>query len=1462
MSGKHTLIVGCVVFFFILSSTFYCVLSGSGSSRIASVRNIDYSYTIQEINLTNIEKHITFLSNLNSRVSGYPEFYNATRYIAEEMRSYGIDVYLENFTLAVPVVYDAKVTVISPEKISLKAYALWPNLIETCETPEEGLQGRLIYAGYGELNSFNGKDVNGSIVLMEFNSGRKWTNAIMLGAKAVIFIEPETTTTEEATQKFLKIPLDVPRFYVKRSDGELLKNLLENGKVKVKVDLKMRFEEREVSNVIGIIEGTDPTLKNEVVVVSAHYDTISVVPELAPGTDDTTGIATLLELARVFKKYPSRRTIMLVAFSGHHFALQGAREFVDKHFDEIGHKIKLLVNLDLSMEKDALVALWIGYFYQYDLDPGRFIWISQRISNDYMPQLYQLNKNYSGKFINAMDIGSWRRYIPFITLDSEPFTVSGGLGFSFVTAMTSKKYLNTPFDNLKNLNIENVKPQADIALWIIYNLANEDQLPECHATRFNPEGGGFPTLRGRVVTYNFEKGWYDSVPHALVYLEGGPETLIYNHKIVLITDENGEFEFKGCLQSIVRGGGVYVTRYYTMCAYVDDPSPSPVEYATDLGKYGAPMYPGKIIIDKSDNFATIAVFECGSIALFGCLDPFSLEPILPTFEVMEIETYSIPDQWGATSDQGIALIFVPTNVSVQISIKKFGDNQPIALLRNINSDDPSTASGYKVSSRGECLALYNTPLFFTIDGMYQLTTFRLNISTTRGLHSLNVKKIQSKVSESLNAAISALKNKQYDVFYTEAFNAWSLEVQAYREVKSLMQDAINTTIFFFILLIPFSFLFQKLIFDFMEGSKQLIATSMILAIFIAILYFVHPGFHLTSNIYMTLTGLVVIVLLSPALAIIIGETFKYLGELRHRFIGKHFTSISRLGAIVTTFSIGISYMKRRKLRTALTLAGITLITFSLISFTSIMAFSIVKAGEKTGTVFYNGILVRDASWQPLSESLLQYFEMKYENQAVICPRAWLYSSYRPSNVKLNTDSGAEYSAASVLGVVPDEVQLTKLNSTLIEGSWFTDANQRACIISSEAAEVLNVQVNDTVVWNGMNLTVIGIMNDDEVKSIVDLDQEPITPLHPVQPGIERNVHSLPEEVFIIPYSLAKSFGAQIYSIAVKPSNFSRIYQMAEDLANILTGVNIYAGLNKKIFFYIKGVGYEFHGWELIFIPLIIAAFIILNSMLSSVYERTREIAIYSAIGLSPLHIAGLLLAESIVYAIIGSVLGYTMGIVGYPILINLGIFPSDIPLNYSSSWVIITLSVCILVTLLSTLYPMYKASKLATPSIERAWKIPTKPKENEWTIPLPFVAATEREALGILMFLKEFFEAHAVERTDAVFATKDMEYYEENKSKILVMTVRLAPFEMGVVQEVHIKAESSPEGERYHFGIYLKRLDGYLRIWKMSNRKFADEIRKQLLIWRGLSPKDKEEYMARAPELIKQLRTEGEEQNG
>src|SRR5213076_728247 len=61
------------------------------------------------------------------------------------------------------------------------------------------------------------------------------------------------------------------------------------------------------------------------------------------------------------------------------------------------------------------------------------------------------------------------------------------------------------------------------------------------------------------------------------------------------------------------------------------------------------------------------------------------------------------------------------------------------------------------------------------------------------------------------------------------------------------------------------------------------------------------------------------------------------------------------------------------------------------------------------------------------------------------------------------------------------------------------------------------------------------------------------------------------------------------------------------------------------------------------VPLAIAAMIIFNTMMGSIAERRREIHVYTSLGLAPLHVGALFVAEAMTYGLIGSVFGYIIG---------------------------------------------------------------------------------------------------------------------------------------------------------------------------------------------------------------------------
>ncbi|MBZ0289609.1 MAG: M20/M25/M40 family metallo-hydrolase [Anaerolineae bacterium] len=102
-------------------------------------------------------------------------------------------------------------------------------------------------------------------------------------------------------------------------------------------------------NIIGLINGQ--SIGGGVIVIGAHYDSISIDRNdgtyYAPGADDNgSGVAALIELARILSRRPHRATIMLVAFSAEEVGRQGSRAFV-QYLQEKNIPVDAMFSLDI-----------------------------------------------------------------------------------------------------------------------------------------------------------------------------------------------------------------------------------------------------------------------------------------------------------------------------------------------------------------------------------------------------------------------------------------------------------------------------------------------------------------------------------------------------------------------------------------------------------------------------------------------------------------------------------------------------------------------------------------------------------------------------------------------------------------------------------------------------------------------------------------------------------------------------------------------------------------------------------------------------------------------------------------------------------------------------------------------------------------------------------------------------------
>ncbi len=1452
----------------IVFSIFFSFLNASISSCSINVSDdsLGYFQVLNSLNMTDVQTYVETLTSYGTRATGYEGCDEAASFIFETLKDFGLSPQYEYFNITVPIDYGAFIEVYSENGILLRnftVYPLRPNLVETCTTPPDGISGKMFYVGKGTLSDFNGKDVEGSIIIMDFDSQANWINAAKLGAQAVVFLEPNEFTNVEASQKYLNVPLDFPRVLIRKSNVLDLLSLISQSPVHAKLRLEMKFEDRIGKNIICYVNGTDSQLSSDVIVVSAHYDSYSIVPSLAPGAEESTGISVLLEMARYFSKNPPKRTILFLALSGHNQALAGIRSFVNDHFSDVvstptgkSWKYKLLINLDLSSENDVIGVFFWGYFYTFQKVISRFETFKV-IFSSYLPDIQQ-KTGRNLKIINCllMSLNPGTMYAKYM-FDSEPFTLAGGMGVTYATTQTLTPHHNTPHDTLDYLNFDNLRPQAEATMCTIYAFSNDVSLvlPSVVPIRYDDRMGGFASLEGQVLEYNYTTGWFTPVPYALVYVQGYPvepyvcgqdmygnNLPLYGHEFFVRADSQGRFVIHGVVPR-----SVYVNPLgdfsYIFEAYVENSSDGSLIYAPDYGKH-ATLPKKTLILSEKEEIYPI-VFKCGKIALYDILYPSSLTPLPGLFfEVNDFNTHFAFDHFGYTMrtythiTSPVTMIFVPPESASEIIIHSAVRVYPTGWLINATKTNPF-GSGFKVKT-GECLHL--TPIQIAND-MYLLNEERIRITSSFGV-TLSINETQQ-IQNQLNFLniVRAKNVKDYEASYANAFAVWAYEFSIYGDVRTLIQDSSNTIVFFTVMLIPFSILLERLLFEYRNTLKRSISTGIIIIIFLLILSLSHPGFKVSPNSSLVLMGFTIACLILPALIILFWKSWGYAKEFRVKFLGKHFTEISKASAMILAFSMGISNMRRRKMRTALAIISLTLITFALVSLSSFPEISRQVIGEYTGETEYNGLLIRDRNYAPLSNEAISIInEIVRKYNGTIIPRAFIGGS------KIIYESqGKNYTIHGILGLKFDEP--TKIQRA-IYGGWFTSSDRYKCIIPSEAANVLNISIGDQIRLSNIHITVCGIFNESIIDEIVDLDQNSIIPT----PGgggtgvggiggVGGRLES--RFIIIIPYEFAVQLGAHTYTLATSFQDSTFITNVFQLLSTKFTKINVYSGIDGRICLLQQSKQFLI-GTESLIVPFIMVFFSIFNLMLGMVHERTKEIGIYSSIGLSPLHIVGMFLSQAVLYSVLSSVLGYTIGILGIQITRALGIEAGLVP-NYSSSMVINSVELTMLAILTSVAYPFYKASKMVTPSLERKWKMPTKPKGNEWLIPLPFVVE-ESVKEGLLCYMKEFLESFPTERV-SLFSARDISYCEKDEEKSIIFIARLSPYEAGIRQRVSFRLVFNRSEKKYHTNIFIERLDGILSVWKTANRSFVNELRRQLLNWQSLSDNEKKSYQIRQNEL-------------
>ncbi len=272
---------------------------------------------------------------IGPRPAGTPAYGRATDYIARQFGRLGYTVERQVFPF--PFFDETQfptLTVIAPERVDLHPLTL----LYSAATPPQGLEGELEPVELAREEDLRGKHLGGRIALIERGQSFfqvKVSNVAAAGASAAIIYNNLPGPVQLVT---LLQASKIPAVFISQEEGQRLLQGLHAGRVRVKLVVRTIVEQRTTQNIIGIKLGT--RTPQQIVVVGAHADSVKI----SPGANDNgSGVAAVLEAARLLAHVFTTRTIHFVAFGAEENGLIGS------HFYTLSraHSVVGMVNLDM-----------------------------------------------------------------------------------------------------------------------------------------------------------------------------------------------------------------------------------------------------------------------------------------------------------------------------------------------------------------------------------------------------------------------------------------------------------------------------------------------------------------------------------------------------------------------------------------------------------------------------------------------------------------------------------------------------------------------------------------------------------------------------------------------------------------------------------------------------------------------------------------------------------------------------------------------------------------------------------------------------------------------------------------------------------------------------------------------------------------------------------------------------------
>jgi hypothetical protein len=437
------------------------------------------------------------------RLTGTKEYQECAEWLADEFKSWGVSPagddggWFQWFKIPYTLVYpDCGLTLHIPLKkdgVLLKHYRYMTEYMPGSTSGNGEVTGEVVYAGYGitapELNydDYVGIDVKGKIVLIERESPvnpsagaekftpwyeysfhqHKLANAVKHGASGMIYnYGPIGNPNNDHYENFVYVHVgdSVVRDIfagtgynhgevVRQIDSTLRPNSFRTKKVvTVKMTTK-HFPDGKGSNIIGMLKGTDPVLRDETIIIGAHLDHLGLCYEMIPGANDNaSAVAVMMGVAKALatNKIPLKRSVMFLSFGAEEQAIMGAYEYIKRPAAPLEKSV--LLNMD---------GVGIGHS------------IRAAAGTNY-PILWSFVEEANNKYIHRQLTTGYFSNLGRPRLDAARFITAGVPSLSFST-YGSVNYYHIPLDNIDIIKPEIMEDMAQLLFMTVVNMANSPE---------------------------------------------------------------------------------------------------------------------------------------------------------------------------------------------------------------------------------------------------------------------------------------------------------------------------------------------------------------------------------------------------------------------------------------------------------------------------------------------------------------------------------------------------------------------------------------------------------------------------------------------------------------------------------------------------------------------------------------------------------------------------------------------------------------------------------------------------------------------------------------------------------------------------------------------------------------------------------------------------------------------------